>query len=131
MRDLRVRWALEEAGLPYEERLLTREEQHSAPYRNLQPFNQVPSYEEDDPVMFESGTIVLHIAVQSEALCPPDAIGKTRMTSWVFAALNSLEPPTQNLTSIDLSMPTSNGHNCGVPAPSRPWWRACSSCPNA
>jgi glutathione S-transferase len=101
-RDLRVRWALEEAGLSYEEKLLTREEQQSTDYRMLQPFNQVPSYEEDDLAMFESGAIVLHVAEKSEALCPPDAIGKTRMTSWIFAALNSVEPALQNLAAIDL-----------------------------
>ena len=102
VRDLRVRWALEEAGLPYHERLLTREEQQSADYRHLQPFNQVPSYEEDNLAMFESGAIVLHVAEKSETLCPPDANGKARMTSWIFAALNSVEPALQNLAAIDL-----------------------------
>ena len=102
VRDLRVRWAMEEAGLPYQERLLTGEDQHSAGYRELQPFNQVPSYEEDNLAMFESGAIVLHVAQKSEVLCPPDAQGKARMTSWIFAALNSIEPAIQNLTAIDL-----------------------------
>src|SRR5688572_26900461 len=101
-RDLRVRWALEEAGLPYDERLLTREEKQSTDYRELQPFNQVPSYEEDDLAMFESGAIVLHVAEKSEALCPADAIGKARMTSWIFAALNSVEPHVAHLAGIDL-----------------------------
>ena len=102
VRDLRVRWALEEAGLSYNERLLTRDDQQSPDYRLLQPFNQVPSYEEDDLAMFESGAIVLHVAEKSEALCPTDTIGKARMTSWIFAALNSIEPALQNLAAIDL-----------------------------
>jgi glutathione S-transferase len=102
VRDLRVRWALEEAGLPYEQKLLTLEEKQSHEYRLLQPFNQVPSYEEDRLAMFESGAIVLHIAEKSTTLCPPDPVGKARMTSWIFAALNSIEPSLQNLAAIDL-----------------------------
>ncbi|MES2625627.1 MAG: glutathione S-transferase family protein [Pseudomonadota bacterium] len=102
VRDLRVRWALEEVGLSYDQRLLTPATQHSEEYRSLQPFNQVPSYEEDGMAMFESGAIVLHVAEKSETLCPADETGKARMTSWIFAALNSVEPALQNLAAIDL-----------------------------
>lgn len=102
VRDLRVRWALEEAGLPYEARLIGPEDQKSKAYRAMQPFGQVPAYEEDGLVLFESGAILLHIAERSEALMPSDAHSRARMTAWMFAALNSIEPHIQNLTAIDL-----------------------------
>lgn len=72
VRDLRVRWALEEAGLAYEENLIGPEDQGSAAYRALQPFGQVPAYEEDGLILFESGAIVLHVAEHCEALLPAD-----------------------------------------------------------
>ncbi|WP_437970940.1 glutathione S-transferase family protein [Sorangium sp. So ce260] len=102
VRDLRVRWALAEAGLPYEERLIGAEEQASEGYRRIQPFGQVPAYEEDGLVLFESGAIVLHIAERSEALMPSDPGARARAKSWMFAALNTLEPHVQNLAGIDL-----------------------------
>jgi glutathione S-transferase len=102
VRDLRVRWALEEAGMPYQERLIGPEDQASAAYRALQPFGQVPAIETDELKLFESGAIVLHIAERSEALMPADANGRARMRAWMFAALNSVEPPIQNLAEIDL-----------------------------
>jgi len=102
VRDLRVRWALEEVGLPYEARLIGPEDQKSARYRTMQPFGQVPTYEEDDLVLFESGAILLHIAERSELLMPRDAKARARATAWVFAAINSVEPHIQNLTAIDL-----------------------------
>ena len=102
VRDLRVRWALEEAGLPYEERLIGPEDQTSESYRRLQPFGQVPAYEEDGLVLFESGAIVLHVAQRSEALMPSDPRGRARVTTWMFAALNTIEPRIQNLAEIDL-----------------------------
>lgn len=102
VRDLRVRWALEEAGLSYEVQLIGREDQASERYRCLQPFGQVPAYEEDDLVLFESGAIVLHIAEKSAALMPSDANARARVTSWMFSALNTMEPPIQNLAAIDL-----------------------------
>jgi glutathione S-transferase len=105
VRDLRVRWALAEAGIAYEERLIGREEQASESYRRLQPFGQVPAYEEDGLVMFESGAIVLHIAERSEALMPSDPGARARTTSWMFAALNTVEPHVQNLAEIDLFHP--------------------------
>ena len=102
VRDLRVRWALEEAGLSYIERVIGPEEQKSEGYRRLQPFGQVPAYEEGDLVLFESGAIVHHVAQRSAALMPVDPAGRARVTAWLFAALNSIEPQIQNLTAIDL-----------------------------
>lgn len=102
VRDLRVRWALEEAGLPYTARLLSREDQKSESYLRQQPFGQVPVFEEGDLQMFESGAIVMHVAERSPALMPKDAHGKARTQSWMFAALNTLEPHVQNLATIDL-----------------------------
>lgn len=102
VRDLRVRWALEEAGVPYKEKLISIGEQDTPEYRAVQPWGQVPVIEEDGLTLFESGAIVLRIAERSEALCPPDEPGKAKMVQWVFAALNSVEPHVQNLASIDL-----------------------------
>ncbi len=102
VRDLRVRWALEEAGLPYEERLIGPEDQRSESYRSLQPFGQVPTYEEDGLVLFESGAIVLHVAERSEALMPSDPVRRARVKAWMFAALNSIEPRIQHLAELDL-----------------------------
>ncbi len=102
VRDLRVRWALEEAGLAYEEQLIGFEDQALESYRRLQPFGQVPSYEEDGLVLFESGAIVLHIAERSDALMPPDPAARARCKTWMFAALNTVEPPIQHLAAIDL-----------------------------
>jgi glutathione S-transferase len=102
VREFRVRWALEEAGLPYEERLIGPEEQPSERSRRLQPFGQVPVYEEDGLVLFESGAIVLHIAERSEALMPVEPAGRARAKTWMFAALNSVEPFIQELAAIDL-----------------------------
>lgn len=102
VREFRVRWALEEAGIAYEERLIGPEDQGSARYRRLQPFGQVPSYEEDGLTLFESGAIVLHIAERSEALMPAAGAGRARCKTWLFAALNTIEPAIQNLAEIDL-----------------------------
>lgn len=101
VRDLRVRWALEEAGLPYKAALIDRQIQSSESYRHWQPFGQVPAFKDDGVEMFESGAIVLHIAAKSEALAPRDEAGWARVTTWVIAALNSVEPHVQNLVSID------------------------------
>jgi glutathione S-transferase len=102
VRDLRVRWALEEAGVPYRERLIGREDLATDAYRALQPFGQVPAIEEDGFKLFESGAVVLHIAEECEALMPSDPNGRARTTAWMFAALNSVEPPISNLVGVDL-----------------------------
>jgi glutathione S-transferase len=101
VRDLRVRWALEEAGMPYEERLLDFRNKPDG-YRKLQPFGQVPTFEEGGLVLFETGAIVLHIAERSTLLLPPDSSARARATSWMFAALNSVEPSIMSLIQIDL-----------------------------
>lgn len=102
VRDLRVRWALEEAGLPYEAKLIDLQAQGSDDYRRWQPFGQVPAYRDDEVEMFESGAIVLHIAAKSEALAPRDVAGRARVTTWVVAALNSVEPAVSELGAIDV-----------------------------
>jgi glutathione S-transferase len=102
VRDLRVRWALEEAGAHYNVRLLADGEKNSPEYRALQPFGQVPIYEEDGLVLFESGAILQHIAEKSEALMPRDAASRARVITWMYSALNSIEPSVLNVTTIDL-----------------------------
>lgn len=102
VRDLRVRWALEEAGLEYRANLIGFEDQASAGYRRLQPFGQVPAYQEDGLTLFESGAIVLHIAQRSDTLLPSDPQARARAVTWMFAALNSLEVVIQPLAEIDL-----------------------------
>jgi glutathione S-transferase len=102
VRDLRVRWALEEAGFPYEATLIDLETKDADGYRQWQPFGQVPAYRDDQVEMFESGAIVLHIAAKSEALSPRDPAGQARTATWVLAALNSVEPHVQNLVSLDV-----------------------------
>jgi glutathione S-transferase len=105
VRDLRVRWALEEAGLRYEVRLLGEGEKDGAEYRAWQPFGQVPAYEENGLKLFESGAIVLRIADRSENLLPGDPAARARGVEWLFAALNTIEPPIVALASIDLFYP--------------------------
>jgi glutathione S-transferase len=102
VRDLRVRWALEEAGEAYAEHVIGPEDQKSEAYRRLQPFGQVPAYEEGDLVLFESGAIVHHVAQRCTALMPADAASRARVTAWMFAAMNTIEPQIQNLAAIDL-----------------------------
>jgi glutathione S-transferase len=102
VRDLRVRWALEEAGLRYEVRLLEDGEKDGAEYRAWQPFGQVPAYEENGLRLFESGAIVLRIAERSENLLPGDPAARARAIEWMFAALNTIEPAVAHLGTIDL-----------------------------
>jgi glutathione S-transferase len=102
VRDLRVRWALEEAGLAYEEKLIAHGENKSPQHLALQPFGQVPVYEEDGLVLFESGAIVMHVGERCPALLPADGARRARARSWMFASLNSVEPMVQSLARIDL-----------------------------
>jgi glutathione S-transferase len=102
VRDLRARWALEEAGLPYRTRLLHQGDQDKPEYRALQPFGQVPILEEDGLVLFESGAIVLHIGERCEALLPKESAARARAVQWLVAALNSIEPFVMNVVLIDL-----------------------------
>ena len=92
-RDMRVRWALEEAGLDYSVRLLSFEAMKQPAYLAMQPFGAIPTYEEGDLVIFESGAILLHIAEHHAGLLPVDACARVRAVSWLFAALNTVEPP--------------------------------------
>ena len=96
-RDMRVRWALEEAGQPYEVRLVSFGAMKEAAHRALHPFGQIPTYEEGDLVLFESGAIVFHIAQSHAGLLPYDANARARAITWMFAALNSVEPPILDL----------------------------------
>ena len=102
VRDLRVRWALEEAGIPYATRLLGQDDKETAEYRKLQPWGQVPVIEDDGLVLFESAAIVQYIAERSEVLSPRDPAGRAKMAQWLFAAMNSVEPHISNLGNIDL-----------------------------
>ena len=102
VRDLRVRWALEEAGLDYEEHLIGPEDQKTDAYRRMQPFGQVPAFDEDGLVLFESGAIVMHVAERSDALMPADPGARARTRTWMFAALNTVEPPIMMLNVIDM-----------------------------
>ena len=102
VRDLRVRWALEEAGLPYEVMLIGPEDQKSESYRKLQPFGQVPAIDDDGLVLFESCAIVMHLGDRSEVLMPRDAAARARVRTWMLAALNTIEPPIIVLNAIDL-----------------------------
>jgi glutathione S-transferase len=102
VRDLRARWALEEAGRHYQTRLLHQGDQDKPEYRALQPFGQVPTLEEDGLVLFESGAIVLHIGERCEALLPKETGARARATQWLISALNSIEPYIMNVAVIDL-----------------------------
>lgn len=93
VRDLRVRWALEEVGQPYRVRYLSQGAQKQRSHRLLQPFGQVPTLEQGELVLFESGAIVIHIAETFGGLLPHDSDGRARAIEWVFAALNTVEPP--------------------------------------
>ncbi len=92
-RDMRVRWALEEVGQPYEVRLVPWEKFKEEAHLARNPFGQIPTYEEGDLTLFESGAIVLHIAERFPGLLPKDADARARAITWIFAALGTIEPP--------------------------------------
>ncbi len=102
VRDLRPRWALEEAGIPYAVRKLDATTDRPAEYYEEQPFGQVPSYQDEVVSLFESGAIVLHIARDCATLLPRDPAARARATAWLIAALNSVEPFVMQLATIDI-----------------------------
>jgi glutathione S-transferase len=101
-RDMRVRWALEEVGQPYDVRLLSFTEMKEPAHLALHPFGQIPTYEEGDLALFETGSIVFHIAEHHAGLLPGDANARARAITWMFAALNTVEPPVIELTMARL-----------------------------
>ncbi|KQY52302.1 glutathione S-transferase family protein [Lysobacter sp. Root494] len=96
-RDTRVRWALEEVGQPYEVRLVSFRAMKEPAHLRLHPFGQIPTYEEGDLVLFETGAIVLHLAQRHTGLLPDDANARARAITWMFAAVNTVEPPILDL----------------------------------
>lgn len=96
-RDMRVRWALEEVGQPYEVRLVSFAAMKEPAHLARHPFGQIPTYEEGDLVLFESGAIVLHLAQRHAGLLPDDANARARAVAWMFAAVNTIEPPILDL----------------------------------
>src|ERR1700712_1284766 len=97
-RDTRVRWALEEVGQPYEVRLVSFRAKQEPAHLRLHPFGLIPTYEEGDLTLFETGAIVLHIAERHAGLLPDDADARARAITWIFAALNTVEPPILELS---------------------------------
>jgi glutathione S-transferase len=102
VRDLRVRWALEEVGEPYDVHYLKSGEQKEPAHRALQPFGQVPTFEDGDVTLFESGAIVLHIAERYGTLLPDSLPARARAIEWMFAALNSVEPSIMDLSFVNI-----------------------------
>jgi glutathione S-transferase len=101
-RDMRVRWALEEVGQPYDVRLISMSAMKEPAHRRLHPFGQIPTYEDGDLVLFESGAIVFHIAERHAGLLPDNANARARAITWMFAALSTVEPPILELSSAVL-----------------------------
>src|SRR5687768_13682887 len=101
-RDTRVRWALEEVGQPYEVRLVSFRAMKEPAHLRLHPFGEIPTYEEGDLALFESGAIVLHLAQGHAGLLPDDANARARAIAWIFAALNTVEPAILDLANAKL-----------------------------
>ena len=101
-RDTRVRWALEEVGQPYEVRLVSFAAMKEPAHLKFHPFGKIPTYEEGDLVLFETGAIVFHIAERYAGLLPDDANARARAITWMFAALNTVEPPILELVNAKL-----------------------------
>ena len=101
-RDTRVRWALEEVGQPYEVRLVSFRAMKEPAHLDRHPFGQIPTYEERDLVLFETGAIVFHIAERHAGLLPEDANARARAITWMFAAVNTVEPPILELANAKL-----------------------------
>jgi glutathione S-transferase len=102
-RDTRVRWALEEVGQPYEVRLVSFRAMKEPAHLARHPFGQIPTYEEGDLTLFESGSIVLHLAQRHAGLLPQDANARARAISWMFAALSTVEPPILDLVTVKIA----------------------------
>ena len=101
-RDTRVRWALEEVGQPYAVRLVSFAAMKAPAHLAQHPFGQIPTYEEGDLILFETGAIVCHIAERHAGLLPPDPAARARAIGWMFAALNTVEPPILELATARL-----------------------------
>jgi glutathione S-transferase len=101
-RDMRVRWAFEEVGQPYDVRLVTFKEMKERAHLALHPFGQIPTYEEGELALFESGAIILHVAERGAGLLPDDANARARAITWMFAALSTVEPPIVELEQVSL-----------------------------
>jgi glutathione S-transferase len=101
-RDTRVRWALEEVGQPYEVRLVSFQEMKEPAHLALHPFGQIPTFEEGDLALFETGSIIFHIAERHAGLLPDDADARARAITWMFAAVNTVEPPILDLATARL-----------------------------
>lgn len=101
-RDTRVRWALEEVGQPYEVRLVPFAEMKASKHLAIHPFGQIPTYEEGSLALFETGSIVLHLAMQHAGLLPEDSDARARAITWMFAALNTVEPPILDLATASI-----------------------------
>src|SRR6187551_6864 len=99
---MRVRWALEEVGQPYEVRRVSFGAMKQPAHRALHPFGQIPTYQEGDLVLFESGAIIFHIAERHPGLLPDDADARARAITWMFAALSTIEPPVVDLDIVTL-----------------------------
>jgi glutathione S-transferase len=105
VRDLRARWALEEAGIPYEVVQIGQDEQRAPPHLERQPFGQIPALLDADVTLFESGAIVQYVAERSPVLLPSEPAARARVTSWMFAAVSTLEPAASNLQEVDFFTP--------------------------
>ncbi len=118
-RDTRVRWALEEAGQPYEVRLVSFHAMKEPAHLALHPFGQIPTYEEGDLTLFETGAIVLHIARRHAGLLPDDANAQARAITWMFAAVNTIEPPILELVTARLLESDKSWHEARMPSGER------------
>ena len=98
-RDMRVRWGLEEVGQPYQVRLVSFRAMKEPAHLALHPFGQIPTYEEGDFALFETGAILFHIAERHAGLLPVNASARARAITWMFAALNTVEPPILDLST--------------------------------
>src|SRR6187401_2640236 len=101
-RDTRVRWALEEVGLPYEVRFVSFQAMKEPAHLALHPFGQIPTYEDGDLALFETGSIVVHLAERHAGLLPDDANARARAITWMFAAINTVEPPILEFANAKL-----------------------------